>query len=406
MTKDTLLYYMSTMHRFTGVPLLYGNADRQMYRYQPFQLDGIENTLDFIAERMQKVTARYRKEKVLYLLHPSMVMLGMVVNHETGEFVFVGPMASNAAKEEGIAEYLFEAGLPVDATRKLSSYLNATKNWTPGMLKELLVNINAVLNHEMLSTEEITILADPETKVRSEFTRSRLQSETEVQRKDAAYIEEYTANLNHCVQNGDLIGLADLITKLGAVPYDEPASISLREEKINAFGSIFALESQAIQAGVPGSSLETTKKFYLTRIDEATSVAVIHQMTVSAMFDFTKHVKTYLTDKTADPIVNRVINYIKENVHAKLLCEEIAASLHISPHYLFRHFKAATGMTVNAYIHQEKIRKACYYMMFTDRSLADIATHLSFSSQSYFQAVFRKTMGQTPSEWKRGNKVF
>lgn len=403
MEKEQLLYYLSTLHRFTGVPLVYGNADGQLRRFQPFQLDGIENTLDFIAERLQKVSARHTKERVLYLLHPSMVMLGIVVRHETGEFVFVGPMASSSAKAEGIDDYLFEAGLPAEATKKLAAYLNMQKNWSPGMLKELLVNINTIMNGETLSTEEITVLADPETKVRSAFTRSQLQTEKDSPGKDAAFTEAYTAKLNQCVLQGDLIGLADLIMNLGAIPYAEPFTISLREEKINAFGSIFALEAVASRSGIPASNLETTKKYYLTRIDDASSVQVIHQMIVSAMFDFTKHVKQYLADSTADPTVNRAINYIKENINSKLVCEDIASALHISLHYLFSHFKEATGQTVNEYINREKVKKACYYMMFTDKSTAEIADHLSFSSQSYFQSVFKKVIGQTPKQWRMEN---
>ena len=44
-------------------------------------------------------------------------------------------------------------------------------------------------------------------------------------------------------------------------------------------------------------------------------------------------------------------------------------------------------------------------MMFTEKTSAEIAAHLSFSSQNYYQAVFKKVMGQTPREWRNSNKL-
>ena len=43
--------------------------------------------------------------------------------------------------------------------------------------------------------------------------------------------------------------------------------------------------------------------------------------------------------------------------------------------------------------------------MFTDKSLIEISTCLSFSSQSYFQSIFKKIMGITPTKWRRKNTV-
>ena len=57
------------------------------------------------------------------------------------------------------------------------------------------------------------------------------------------------------------------------------------------------------------------------------------------------------------------------------------------------------------FINEEKINKACYYLMFTDKSLIEMSTRLSFSSQSDFQSIFKKIMDITPTEWRRKNTV-
>ena len=180
-------------------------------------------------------------------------------------------------------------------------------------------------------------------------------------------------------------------------------SFSAAQNFIVAFGSVFAAETTARKSGVPDSDLTRIKRFYLGRIDASRSLDDLHQLIISVIYEFTKCVKEYLEHKTNNPIINRAVQYIKTNINTKLLAEDIANALHINLHYLFVKFKQKTGKTLTQYINEEKIKKACYYLMFTDKSLIEISTYLSFSSQSYFQTVFRKIIGQTPTEWRRNN---
>lgn len=99
----------------------------------------------------------------------------------------------------------------------------------------------------------------------------------------------------------------------------------------------------------------------------------------------------------------RAINYIKANITSKLVAKDIAEALHTNEHYLFTKFKKETGVTLNVFINREKIKKACYFLLFTDKTLVEIATYLSFSSQNYFQAVFKQVTGKTPTEWRKNS---
>ena len=204
--------------------------------------------------------------------------------------------------------------------------------------------------------------------------------------------------------NGDMDGLGDLLNNLGNIPYQEATEqYSLKDFKLIAFGSIFAAENTAAKSGVSASDLTRIKQFYLGRIDASRSLDDLHQLIISAIFEFTKCVKEHLAEKTDNPVINRVIHYIKVNINMKLLAEDIANALRINQHYLFIKFKQETGKTLTQFINEEKIKKACYYLMFTDKSLLEIATYLSFSSQSYFQTIFKKIKGQTPTEWRKIN---
>lgn len=56
------------------------------------------------------------------------------------------------------------------------------------------------------------------------------------------------------------------------------------------------------------------------------------------------------------------------------------------------------------YIYAEKVKEAQYLLTYTDDSLARIASYLAFSSQHYFQNIFKKYAGVTPNEYRTKNK--
>ena len=59
-----------------------------------------------------------------------------------------------------------------------------------------------------------------------------------------------------------------------------------------------------------------------------------------------------------------------------------------------------TGKTVNEHIIETKIRDAKRLLQYSDMSYGEIAATLAFSSQAYFQTVFKRETGLTPGEYQ------
>jgi YesN/AraC family two-component response regulator len=96
--------------------------------------------------------------------------------------------------------------------------------------------------------------------------------------------------------------------------------------------------------------------------------------------------------------------YIRENYQKRLTVSEIADHIAMSSEYLSVLFHQETGTTIPSYITDLKIRQAQALLLYTYLSILQISEILSFSSQSYFQTLFKKKTGMTPAEFRAMKK--
>lgn len=405
MNYEKISYYLKTLHKMLNIPIVYSHPNTPIQYFQPFSITTNENNLEYIFERLSHVFFKHPDKHVMYYVHSSLIMLGIVANPLKKEFIFIGPIAAPTTCKQDIYDYLFETQLSTDTQNKMFEYINAVRPLTIHGFQSLLVNINVILNDEILSKEEITSIYDSETEEKMLLAKRQYSAELQyIESNDVLSKEDFTHKMNYCVENGDLEGLSDLLFNLSSMPlFEGSQSSTLHEMKITAFGSVFAAETLALKCGVPNADTEKTKQFYLSKMDNVTNIQDFHTIIINSLFEFTKLVKKQKDFKTKNPTINNTLSYIQNNINSKLTSENIAYALHINPHYLFTKFKEETGKTLTQFITEEKIKKACYYLTYTDKSLADISIHLSFSSQSYFQTVFKKVKGQTPSEYRKMN---
>ena len=86
------------------------------------------------------------------------------------------------------------------------------------------------------------------------------------------------------------------------------------------------------------------------------------------------------------------MSYIRNHVNTPLSLDDVAASIGRSVSYTGNLFKKETGQTLGNYIAECRLEEAKSLLYYTDMTLAEISSYLCFSSQSYFQNVFKKNM--------------
>ncbi len=99
--------------------------------------------------------------------------------------------------------------------------------------------------------------------------------------------------------------------------------------------------------------------------------------------------------------ISQSIAYLEENYSQKCTLDELAHAANFSPIYFHKLFKNITGQSPAEYLLRFRITKAQELLAATDLPLCDIALQCGFTSQSYFNYVFRREKQCTPAEYRR-----
>ena len=101
-----------------------------------------------------------------------------------------------------------------------------------------------------------------------------------------------------------------------------------------------------------------------------------------------------------DPIVRAIFNQLHNSIETKYSLDRLASELYYSPQYLCNHFKKQTGTTIGAYFNTLKVNEVCRYLRTTNKSIAEIAYTLNFSSSQHLSRVFRNVKSVTPLQYR------
>lgn len=100
-------------------------------------------------------------------------------------------------------------------------------------------------------------------------------------------------------------------------------------------------------------------------------------------------------------LLNDFSGVVEENLSNDRFCvDDICRLIGISRMHLYRKVKSLTGMTVNEYILERRLKKASYLLKHESLNVAEITYAVGFSSPSYFSTTFKAKFGYSPSQYK------
>ncbi len=96
----------------------------------------------------------------------------------------------------------------------------------------------------------------------------------------------------------------------------------------------------------------------------------------------------------------QIVSEMTARVCENLTLTDFAVAHSVSISYLKLLFRTYAGISPKTYYNQLRARYATR-LLEEDRSIAEIATIMNFSSQNYFTVFFRKHMGCNPSDYRK-----
>ena len=99
--------------------------------------------------------------------------------------------------------------------------------------------------------------------------------------------------------------------------------------------------------------------------------------------------------------VERVQDYVRDNLGGSLSLAEVAGVVHVSPFHFARLWRRATGTSLHEFVTQCRVEAAAALLTRGTLSAGQIAAEVGFAQQSHLATHFRRGMGLSPAEYRR-----
>jgi AraC family transcriptional regulator len=98
----------------------------------------------------------------------------------------------------------------------------------------------------------------------------------------------------------------------------------------------------------------------------------------------------------------RIVEFIEAHLADDFPLTVLASLVQLSTYHFARAFKHSFGVPPHRYHTDRRIERARALLADRRTSVADVALEVGFSGASAFAATFRRTTGQTPTDYRRG----
>ncbi len=104
-------------------------------------------------------------------------------------------------------------------------------------------------------------------------------------------------------------------------------------------------------------------------------------------------------DKTA--MVKNILTFINENYMKPVSLAKISENTYLSPIYVSRVFKEATGESPISYLIRVRLTRACELLTGENASVREIARQVGYEDAYYFSKLFKKYYGVSPVAYRK-----
>ena len=180
---------------------------------------------------------------------------------------------------------------------------------------------------------------------------------------------------------------------------------NLRSLKNITIATITLATRAAIRGGVHPEDAYTKGDIMIQELEELDTVDKVNWFREQILFEFTNMVA-----KTKRRKYSKKVTLCQELIYKHLYDPDlsltfIANKLQLNKKYLSNLFKKEVGISINQFIHQQKINEAKKLLVYFNRSISEVSNDLNFTDQSHFTRVFKQYTHKTPKQFIDESKI-
>lgn len=105
-------------------------------------------------------------------------------------------------------------------------------------------------------------------------------------------------------------------------------------------------------------------------------------------------------ENSEPPVITRAKEFIHEHQTEELSLGQVAKAVNTSTFYFCKMFKKVTGINFTDYLSRVRIEKSKNLLLNPNLRVSEIAFEVGFQSLTHFNRVFKKILGQSPTEYR------
>lgn len=209
--------------------------------------------------------------------------------------------------------------------------------------------------------------------------------------------EEYTELLKKKQYMQGLESLEKHVKYLAENRYDEYLSKNLLKNLLYNF--LMEIEKYGVES-------DRLRGEFFRKIDETDSVEAYRDYCEREALAALKKIAAGIEKNVdTDPVIGQIREYIDEHYAEKLDLSGIAQEFGFNYHYISSYFNQHVPEGFSGYLNTVRIEKSCVLLRDTKNTISDISAMVGYSDHGYYCRIFRKHMGETPSQYRHSSRT-
>ena len=329
------------------------------------------------------------------------IQYGRVHIDNTDYDIIVGPTFNVPVTEQIVQQYMRELIIPLDYREQLMECLSSIPRISHLQFARYLAFLYQCLNHKEAVLQDF--YTEDEVYIRNRNQRQINHMVDDMENDNLHNSYSFELEMYQYIKNGNIERLKEFLqTNTMFLKEGKMAHTPVRHTK-NIFITTAARAGflGAIPGGVDIEKTYQLMDFYIQECEQLQTVAEITNLQYMMIMDFCQRAGETKIPEGISSEVFQCLNYIRSHTNEPISVDDVSRQVHRSSSHMMRRFKEELGIHIGAFITRCKLEEAKSLLAYSNKSLAEISNYLCFSSQSYFQNVFKKQYGITPMQYRK-----